>query len=181
MEAAARILVDTGYGALTTNHVAEAAGVSIGSLYEYFGDKDAIVYEVVRRTAQGFFDDATRPLPALADRPIEEAVTRWLMTLLEAMRSRQDLLRVIVDEVPVAIREPHRREAFERHLALARAAYRQAGDRVRQDRVEEVSFLLVTLVDAALTRLVLEPPAGLDDEAVMEELGHRVLEWVAPR
>jgi len=118
---------------------------------------------------------------ALADRPIEEAVTRWLTTLLEAMRSREDLLRVIVYEVPVAIREPHRLEAFERHLSLARAAYVQAGDRVRQDRVEEVSFLLVTLVDAALTRMVLEPPAGLHDAAVMDELATRVLEWVAPR
>jgi len=181
VEACARLLVERGYGSLTTNHIAEAAGVSIGSLYEYFGDKDTIVYQVVSRTALDFFEEASHPLTALSGRPVDEAITVWLRTLYAAMRSREALLRALAEDVPLAIREPHRREAFDRHLALARAAYLAAGDRVRQDRVEEVSFLVVTLVDAALTRLVLEPPDDIDADAVMQELGTRLLEWVSPR
>src|SRR3954470_19031614 len=52
LEAAARLLEKHGYAALTTNHVARAAGVAIGSLYEYFATKDAIVAEVVRKTVR---------------------------------------------------------------------------------------------------------------------------------
>jgi AcrR family transcriptional regulator len=49
IEAAAHLLISRGYEAATTNHIAERAGVSIGSLYEYFPDKAAIVAEVARR------------------------------------------------------------------------------------------------------------------------------------
>ena len=87
-------------------------------------------------------------------------------------------MRAIADDVPLAIREPHRRAAWERHLTLARTAYQLAGDGVRQDRAEEVSFLVVTLVDAALTRLVLEKPDDVCRETVLDELTRRVVEWV---
>ena len=43
LDAAVHLFVDRGYAATTTDRVAEAAGVSIGSLYEYFPNKDALV------------------------------------------------------------------------------------------------------------------------------------------
>jgi len=49
VEGAIRVLNTSGYEALTTNRVAEAAGVSVGSVYQYFPSKDAIVAELTRR------------------------------------------------------------------------------------------------------------------------------------
>ena len=49
IEAAARVLVERGGAGLTTNHVAERAGVSIGSLYQYFPDKTAILAALFAR------------------------------------------------------------------------------------------------------------------------------------
>lgn len=49
LEGAAHILRRDGLGGLTTNHIAERAGVSIGSLYQYFPGKDAILAELIRR------------------------------------------------------------------------------------------------------------------------------------
>src|SRR5262245_20308837 len=43
LDAAARLFVEHGYSATTTNHVADEADVSIGSLYQYFPSKDALV------------------------------------------------------------------------------------------------------------------------------------------
>lgn len=43
LEASARILIDAGWDGLSTNRVAELAGVSIGSLYEYFRDRHALI------------------------------------------------------------------------------------------------------------------------------------------
>lgn len=42
LDAAARILTETGYATASTNRIAERAGVSIGSLYEYFPGKEAV-------------------------------------------------------------------------------------------------------------------------------------------
>lgn len=49
VEAAARILEQGGLGAFTTNAVAERAGVSIGSLYQYFPDKEALIGALIVR------------------------------------------------------------------------------------------------------------------------------------
>ena len=49
VEAAARILEDQGAEALNTNLVAERAGVSIGTLYQYYPDKQAILVALIRR------------------------------------------------------------------------------------------------------------------------------------
>lgn len=49
LQGAAHILRRDGLGGLTTNHIAERAGVSIGSLYQYFPGKEAILAELIRR------------------------------------------------------------------------------------------------------------------------------------
>src|SRR5690606_3069037 len=68
VEAAARILADEGPGALTTNRIALRAGVSIGSLYQYFPDRKAIVRALFERELAraealrpATLDDPTRP------------------------------------------------------------------------------------------------------------------------
>ena len=49
LEGAAQEIAVRGLAETTTNHVAARAGVSIGSLYQYFADKDAIIEELLRR------------------------------------------------------------------------------------------------------------------------------------
>ena len=52
LDAAARVLVTDGYEAFSTNRVAEAAGASVGSLYQYVPNKSALLAELMRRHAQ---------------------------------------------------------------------------------------------------------------------------------
>src|SRR5256885_16564039 len=49
LEGCARLLREGDYAAVTTNHIAERAGVSIGTLYEFFPNKEAIVTERIER------------------------------------------------------------------------------------------------------------------------------------
>ena len=55
VDAAARILTEDGYAAASTNRVAERAGVSIGSLYEYFPGKEAVFAELRKREGLKFY------------------------------------------------------------------------------------------------------------------------------
>jgi AcrR family transcriptional regulator len=58
VEAAARILEQHGHGGFSTNAVAERAGVSIGSLYQYFPRKDALIGALIARETAGLVADA---------------------------------------------------------------------------------------------------------------------------
>ncbi len=49
MEATAKLIPDFGFDRATTNKIAELAGVSIGSLYRYFPNKEAIFISLIQR------------------------------------------------------------------------------------------------------------------------------------
>ncbi len=56
LEAAARVLAAQGYAAATTNRVAEAAGVSIGTLYEYFANREELFEALIHQEIDGLVD-----------------------------------------------------------------------------------------------------------------------------
>jgi AcrR family transcriptional regulator len=83
LAAAAHVFSERGYAA-TTNHVAEAAGLSIGSLYQYFPDKDALLVALHNR----HLDEVRSQL--LGAGPVEDpdAWVAWLVGELIAVNSR---------------------------------------------------------------------------------------------
>jgi AcrR family transcriptional regulator len=98
LDAAAHILGERGWEGLTTNAVAEAAGASIGSLYQYFPDKLALIDAVRRR----HFDDVLAVLRAAANVEISRAVRiAALVDGMIAVHSRHPTAhRVLLEESP---------------------------------------------------------------------------------
>ncbi|MFM2088959.1 MAG: hypothetical protein RLZZ237_3828 [Pseudomonadota bacterium] len=66
LEAAARILETTGYDGYTTNAVAARAGVSVGSLYQYFPNRDAITRALIEQESSALLSDILA-MPVHAD------------------------------------------------------------------------------------------------------------------
>ncbi|MDP8909330.1 MAG: TetR/AcrR family transcriptional regulator [Chloroflexota bacterium] len=97
LEAAARVLAEHGYARGTTNRIADAAGLSIGSLYQYFPNKDAVLAELVRRHARD-------GVAALADLPLDGPLDAVLHAAVEALaalhREDQRLHQVLFEQAP---------------------------------------------------------------------------------
>lgn len=83
LDTAADLIAEVGYEAVTTNAIAERAGISIGSLYRYFPDKDAILRALAKRhreQVRAVFDKALSediaylPLSVVLDRIIDPFV-----------------------------------------------------------------------------------------------------------
>lgn len=87
IEASAHILQEYGYKGATTNRIAERAGVSVGSLYQYFNDKDEIFDELIKREASEYLQALAQSMPS-PDTPLREAIH----TLLEAGYAHQHLV-----------------------------------------------------------------------------------------
>ncbi|WP_245328421.1 TetR family transcriptional regulator [Bradyrhizobium sp.] len=86
VEATARILVREGFEKASTNRIAEIAGVSVGSLYQYFPSKEALVAAVIDRHNEEIMGIVRAALTEVADLPIDKAVRRLVTVAIEAHR-----------------------------------------------------------------------------------------------
>src|SRR5262245_9490004 len=74
IEATARILVKEGFDSASTNRIAEQAGVSVGSLYQYFPSKEALVAAVIQRHQQELQRVARAVLPKVERQSLKQAM-----------------------------------------------------------------------------------------------------------
>lgn len=94
LEAAARVLVQRGYSAANTNRIAEAAGVSVGTLYEYFADKDAVFDALIQRQIEAIVT-ALRSGDLDPDAPLGVRLERLLRLAMDAMPRGPGFVRAL--------------------------------------------------------------------------------------
>lgn len=100
IEATARILVKQGYDHASTNRIAQAAGVSIGSLYQYFPSKEALVAAVIDRHNQAMMLLVREALARVSAQPPATAVRTLVKVMIDAHRVNPRLHRALFEQVP---------------------------------------------------------------------------------
>lgn len=174
IEAAARVFVKEGYAKATTNRIAAAAGVSVGSLYQYFPSKDAIAVELLRRYRDGLVALVASRLEPTTRETFPSIVRDLLRDLLRAEGINPALHRVLIEQV---LRTSARREmlGFEERLeAVIGSALRAS--RVELDN-ELASFILVRVVLAVVQSVVVDRPK-LNTPELVDELTRLVVGYV---
>lgn len=104
LQATARILERGGGDTLTTNQVAEVAGVSIGSLYQYYPTKQAILAELIRQMRQEMHDDLVAAAVAACDQGLEAEVDALVAATLRHHLRNPGLAQVLEhfeDQLPM--------------------------------------------------------------------------------
>ena len=95
VEAAARILETAGPAGFNTNAVAARAGVSVGSLYQYFPGKQALVAELSRRNAKAVLDGLAEIAAATEGQPVRARLTAFVAFAVSQQSERPRLSRVL--------------------------------------------------------------------------------------
>lgn len=168
MGAARRLVVRAGREALSTNKVADLAGVSIGSLYQYFPDKEAILAELARRHVDEARALVTARLLALAEAPPAEAVRVMVALMIELHRHDPALHCVLVAEVASSLPGL---AALEAELTAMVAAYLEQHRALLRVPDCALSAALVTQVVESLTHgAVLYRPELLGTRAFEDEV-----------
>jgi AcrR family transcriptional regulator len=167
--ATARLLERGGYEALTTNHVAERAGVGVASVYEFFPSKHALVAAVVEHMVESVIADLTLGLEhAFAHG--EDPIAEWISAMFAAIAKRKRLYSVLVQEVPFFWQVPAVVQARERlHELALRARALRAAEEV-SPHVEAMTYLIPIMVAHAVVDSVIRPPQGLEPQALERAL-----------
>jgi AcrR family transcriptional regulator len=155
LEATARVLIKEGYDRASTNKIAAVAGVSIGSLYQYFPSKEALVAAVIERHTQELSQVVFNALLKVAACPIEIAARELVAAAIDAHRVDPRLHRVLAEEVP----RTGRLEAVERYARGLFHDYLEAHrSEIEVADLDLAAFILVTTVEALTHSAVLRRP-----------------------
>jgi AcrR family transcriptional regulator len=93
LDATENVLAERGFVATTTNHIADEAGVSIGTLYHYFPSKESLIEAVVHRMWMRELEVLQRHAAALEAEPLRDVIGRIVTDLVAVMAQRRELYR----------------------------------------------------------------------------------------
>jgi AcrR family transcriptional regulator len=179
LEATARILEKGGYAALNTNRVAEVAGVSIGSVYEYYPHKQALLAALAARELGAIIEEVARGMATLFQNPdLQHAYRDWFDLMLDSLERRRAVLKVLRREAPFLSEIPEWKRLGSALLQIATHGRRQAEQAGRATPFhdpEASMFLLTTMVGAVIERAAFDPPQRLSREQILDSLTEMVL------
>jgi AcrR family transcriptional regulator len=181
VDATARILVKEGFDKASTNHIAATAGVSVGSLYQYFPGKEALVVAVIERHNEELMQTVRSALAEVAELPVEEAVRQLVRTAIDAHRLDPKLHRVLAEQLPRTGRLENV-QTFNREAYVLFRSYLEAHKReLRAVDLDLAAFVCVTSIEGLTHTAVLHRPEILSDEgaeALVEEATRLVVRYL---
>lgn len=162
LEAAFQLLEQDGLEALTTNHIAERAGVSVGTLYQYFGGKQAILAELAQRRAQAARERIAELVIARPELGAVRLIVRTLATAFEGSPATRRVLldALLLDDGDAVIMRHH--QSFFASIAGKTA--------LGLDLSPEAGFVLTHAVVGLLRAATAEQELALDPDRLEDEL-----------
>ncbi len=181
LDATTRLLREGGLSAANTNRIAQVAGVSVGSLYQYFPNKQslaaALLEEHVRRTR----DAVAARLEAVKNAPLETAVRALIdavidiylqdptvFAALEAMTSELGMVQLV-------------RRVREEIAVMSTALLEAHSSKLRPKDLKRAAHIAVRAVDCVVVDTLAQHPKDLQDPEYREELYHLVLGYLIRR
>jgi AcrR family transcriptional regulator len=182
LDATARVLTREGYDRASTNRIAATAGVSVGSLYQYFPNKEALVAALVARHNREMLDLLREALKEVASLDLATAIAKLVRAAVDAHRVDPALHRVFDEQVPrmgqLAKIEALQGETFQ----LVRSYLDQRRDEISVRDLDSATSILVTTVEALTHQFVIHRPGApeRDRDRFIDEVTRLVMGYLQP-
>jgi len=171
------VLKREGFDAITTNRVAEVAGVSIGSVYQYFPNKRAIFVALHQRHIEEIDRIVETTLVEHAASSLDELIRAMVEAMVDAHATDPELYELLLTEVP------HRAGgaqdfAVRLHGAFRLAISSGAPELKKRGDLDKVVFVVTHMVEALSHGAVLRRPPGLSLADAKAEIVRAVLAYL---
>lgn len=170
LDATARILVERGFAAASTNAVAERAGVSVGSLYQYFPNKDALVSALQARHGEQMMAVIQRALTKAMDATVADALAGLIQATVEAHGVDADLHRVLEEQLGSMAVDALRNEytdVMEDRIVALLARHR---DEITAPDLKLAAFMLMHAAHGLIHAVVRQRPKGVSLKNATQEI-----------
>jgi len=177
LDSVVRLLKRYGSSPITTNRIAEVAGVSIGSVYQYFPDKRAIFIALHERHVREIDRLIESTLMEHAASPLEDLVRALVEAMIEAHTEDPELYELLLTEVP------HRADgtrdfATRLHSAFRLAIAARAHELKKRRDLDKVVFIVTHMVESLSHGAVLRRPSNFSLADAKEEVVRAVLAYL---
>ena len=182
LDATARVLTREGYDRASTNRIAAVAGVSVGSLYQYFPNKEALVATLVARHNREMLQLLRDALEKVASRDLATTMRELVRATVDAHLVDPALHRIFAEQVPrmgqLAKIEALQRETF----LLIRAYFEERHNEISVRDLDSATSICVTTVEALTHEFVIDKPEApeVDRDRFIEEVTRLVVGYLRP-
>ncbi|MFB3778312.1 MAG: TetR/AcrR family transcriptional regulator [Bryobacteraceae bacterium] len=173
LETAAQVFEERGYAACTTNHIAERDGVSIGTFYQYFPNKEAAAVVLLER----HLEQTSRNLNEWVGHTVAErhslhsALSEYVDGLMETHAGRPRLLHILLEETPLPNRVHVALLEAEREAAKTMAGLLGLYPEVRHANLRHAGYFVVHAAESLTHYFAAHPgEQHIDREAFAAEL-----------
>lgn len=170
LEACARILRESGQAGLTTNRIAERAGVGIGSVYQFFPNREAIIVALAEQRLAQLGRALQQELEAALPLPGIDGIRQLLTRLLAEVGADRELYRLLLREASLLRELPEVQRAINRFHDWVSLGAHRAGGRVNLPAFDADIWLIVRMVGNALLDIAFDQADRDQQDRLIEEL-----------
>ena len=182
LQAAAHVLVTEGYERTTTARVALRAGVSVGSVYQYFPNKEAMVAALIERHAEEIVTITEQAVRQSKGRNLDEALRAIIKAGIDAHRVSPPLHKILVEQVPRVGRIAEAMDTSRRLSELIEQVLRERKDELAPGCQPSLAALVLeTALEAVAHKIVIQRPELLEDEVIEREMFALASGYLRPR
>lgn len=166
LDACSRLLISEGFYSITTDKIAKEAGVSIGSLYQFFGNKESVVQAVVKNLLEEDKRILADRMRSISPLPAEQRIRAMLELAFEICRRNSEL----------------RSKLTTIQYYVAEASYMTETIRYFQEVVkynlpaipgrdmEKVSYVIVNAFIGMVNTMCVDKPDYINDQGILAEM-----------
>jgi AcrR family transcriptional regulator len=180
LDAARAVFEEHGYAHGTTNRIAERAGLSVGSLYQYFPNKDAILVELVDAHIEAGTAAVLGALPAppWEDLPLDAIIGPVVAAMVALHADGRELHRVLFEEAPRPPEQLARLRTLERDLTTFLAGVLGAHPAVAVPDVDVAARLAIDTIESLVHRIATDATSAIPDDVLAAEVTRLVVRYL---
>ncbi len=170
LEASAQILVEGGYKKFSTNKVARRAGVSIGTLYQYFPNKESLIAAIQQKHLDELTAIAHTAFARMKEQDLRAAIRTLVEANIAAHTVSPKLHKVLLEEVPRLGAHGEEDELIRMVEQGLSELLRRHRDRIAVSDTRLAIFLVGHIIGSTVHAAVQERPASIRSGALTKEL-----------